>query len=100
VGSHSEGISPYGCQDMIGNVWEWCADRYDSDYYENSAEENPRSPDSGTLRVMRGGAWYFYGYLYWLRCASRRRGDPDIRSYGRGFRCAQDLDYIFTSLRP
>jgi len=101
VGSHSEGISPYGCQDMIGNVWEWCADWYDSDYYENSAEENPRGPDFGTERVLRGGAWFSSG-LGGLRCAYR--GDfgvvPGYRDGGRGFRCAQDLDYIFTSLRP
>ena len=55
VGSHSEGVSPYGCQDMIGNLWEWCADWYDGNYYEKAPKENPRGPESGTMRVLRGG---------------------------------------------
>ncbi|OIO92049.1 MAG: hypothetical protein AUJ96_33055 [Armatimonadetes bacterium CG2_30_66_41] len=99
MGSHSEGISPYGCQDMIGNVWEWCADWYDSGYYKNSPKENPRGPDSGTRRVLRGGSWYV-NLLSGLRCADRVNNVPDDWFFHGGFRCAQDLDYIFTSLRP
>ena len=47
----------YGLYDMAGNVWEWCADWYDGDYYSNSPERNPTGPDSGTYRVLRGGSW-------------------------------------------
>jgi formylglycine-generating enzyme required for sulfatase activity len=90
VGSHPEGVSPYGCHDMIGNVWEWCADWYDGSYYRNSPRQNPKGPDSAGARVLRGGAW-FYINLYRLRCAYRNSLSPDDGGDGGGFRCAQDL---------
>jgi len=46
-----------GIYDMSGNVWEWCSDWYDVNYYGISPLIDPKGPDSGTLRVMRGGAW-------------------------------------------
>lgn len=57
VGSFPLGISPYGCYDMAGNVWEWCNDYYDKHYYQNSPERNPRGPESGSHGVIRGGCW-------------------------------------------
>ena len=58
VGSYSDGVSPYGAQDMAGNVWEWVSDWYDADYYAGSPSTNPAGPRSGEYRVARGGAWF------------------------------------------
>ena len=47
-----------GIYDMSGNVWEWCQDWYDSNYYSSSPVNNPTGPTSGYSRVLRGGGWY------------------------------------------
>jgi formylglycine-generating enzyme required for sulfatase activity len=78
--------SYYGCRDMSGNVWEWCHDWYDSEYYDSSPYGNPTGPDSGTSRVLRGGDWHNAPYL--CRSSFRYRYSPDLRNYHVGFRCA------------
>ncbi len=57
VDSHPGGVSPYGCHDLAGNVYEWIADWYDAGYYRRSPVENPMGPEAGLSRVVRGGAW-------------------------------------------
>jgi len=87
VGSKPKGGSPYGALDMAGNVWEWVADWYDSGYYSRSPERNPLGPDSGELRVLRGGSWVYIPTS--VRCAIRDWYIPDKRSSGVGFRCVR-----------
>jgi iron(II)-dependent oxidoreductase len=89
VGSYPSGASPYGALDMAGNVWQWVADWYDANYYLRSPERNPRGPDSGQYRVLRGGSWYSLPIS--LRAASRNNSTPDARHSVIGFRCARGL---------
>jgi formylglycine-generating enzyme len=74
-----------GLYDMIGNVWEWCSDWYDSTDYGKSSLQNPQGPDSGTHRVFRGGSYASDDIA--LRCAARDWAVPDDRSPLFGFRC-------------
>ena len=72
VGSHEAGASPYGIQDLAGNVWEWTSSDYDN---------------SGQLKMLRGGSWddnpqdLRSAYLYYLK--------PSNRFNSIGFRCAK-----------
>ena len=87
VGSFPAGASPYEALDMAGNVWEWVADWYDSDYYGRSPSQNPQGPESGKYRVVRGGSWYAAPFGF--RCALRDRFDPVLLLDNVGFRCAR-----------
>jgi formylglycine-generating enzyme required for sulfatase activity len=69
VASHPDGASPYGVLDMAGNAYEWVADWYDEDYYSRSPDGNPQGPDTGDLRVLRGGS--FFNLQGFVRCAAR-----------------------------
>jgi formylglycine-generating enzyme required for sulfatase activity len=86
IGSYDRGKSPYACYDMAGNVWEWCQDWYDGNYYSRSSGNNPTGPSSGSSRVLRGGSWGNSAGL--IRCAGRNRDDPGNRYRRYGFRCA------------
>ncbi|MGF1505975.1 MAG: formylglycine-generating enzyme family protein, partial [Anaerolineae bacterium] len=83
VGSFPDGASPSGALDMAGNVAEWVADWFGS--YPSEAQTDPTGPASGSLRVVRGGAWGVS--LEDLNSVARSRFAPDSRSAGLGFRC-------------
>lgn len=87
VDSYEKGKSFYGLYNMAGNIWEWCNDRYSEDYYENSPYENPRGPEIGKSRVLRGGFWFSYEKQ--LRAADRTRDKPSYLNGYYGFRCAR-----------
>ncbi|MFC1706395.1 SUMF1/EgtB/PvdO family nonheme iron enzyme [Planctomycetota bacterium] len=90
VGSHPRGTSPYGAHDMAGNVWEWCADRYDAKAYERYAKGQAEPPANSQLRVLRGGGWGDVADI--CRCASRGMGSPWSRYNNFGFRAARGSD--------
>lgn len=85
VGSFSP--NDFGLHDMSGNAWEWCADRYGSDYYKNSPSSNPTGPASGSLRVRRGGSWFYDPQS--CRVAYRYDDSPGYRDDDAGFRLAR-----------
>jgi serine/threonine-protein kinase len=89
VGSFPNGISPYGALDMAGNVWEWVADWYNANYYQNSPSQNPTGPASGMWRVLRGGSWGNNGDL--LRASYRGASYPDGKLNYLGFRCLSSV---------
>jgi formylglycine-generating enzyme required for sulfatase activity len=74
VKKYKEGLSPHGCHDMAGNVWEWTDSLYD---------------EGGKERVLRGGSWYYIGHS--ARCASRVGYGPEYRLSSIGFRCARTI---------
>lgn len=90
VGSYPASVSPYGCQDMAGNAWEWCQDWYGSTYYSETLPggwNNPTGPTNGVSRVLRGGS--FAGWYVDCRCAYRNFLLPYNADNASGFRLAR-----------
>lgn len=82
VGSFPAGASPFGMEDMAGNVWEWCLDYFDS--YRGTPKVNPRSATSGGKRVLRGGSWK--SRFHSVRATARGSNVPAYLCNDVGFR--------------
>ena len=105
VGSYP--ANGYGLYDAVGNVYEWCLDAYDADYYSKSPKKNPLSSLNGTVdeltkkyknvgnagRVFRGGPWTLNSSTpFHLRVADRGYiYSPEQTNFGLGFRCVADV---------
>lgn len=83
--------SPYGAMDMAGNVMEWCQDWYSRGYYSVSPKKNPKGPEKGAYRVVRGGAFFFEPQD--LRVYARSGAWPSLQAFRMlGFRAARSAD--------
>ncbi len=87
VKQYSAGKSPYGAFDMLGNAWEWTADWYEENYYKTAPALNPTGPQTGTLKVLRGGSWVSNDFDMFV---TERYGNfPNTTNNIIGFRCAR-----------
>jgi formylglycine-generating enzyme required for sulfatase activity len=82
VGSFPRGASPFGIEDMAGNVWEWCGDFFEA--YKSTTKMDPRGPTNGAKRVYRGGSWK--SRFASLRTTARSANLPNFSCNDLGFR--------------
>ena len=89
----------FGLFSMVGNTWEWCADRYTTNHETLLNRNNPKGPVSGTTRVLKGGSFLCHAsYCNRYRTAARSSNSPDSAASNIGFRCAVDLNGLENEL--
>ena len=87
AGTLPGGDSPYGVKDMSGNAREWVQDWYDAEYYRRAPNRNPKGPEKGIVRSIRGGSWH--SPMSDITTSARGRGGFALQTHGTGFRCAR-----------
>ena len=88
VGAFPFGASPFGIEDLAGNVWEWCLDFFEP--YRGMAKVNPHGPTSGAKRVYRGGSWK--SRFNSVRATARGSNVPNYSCNDLGFRIVCECD--------
>ena len=88
VGSYLKGASPFGAEDMSGNVWEWCIDFFEA--YQAKQRINPQGPTKGSKHVYRGGSWKSRSQS--LRATARGFNLPESMANDVGFRIVCECD--------
>jgi formylglycine-generating enzyme required for sulfatase activity len=100
IGNYQMDKSLSGCFDIIGNISEWCYDYYDETYYQRSPSKEPKGPEMGTVKAIRGGSWISKGVD--IKTTYRKPGGISLRNKTAtsqvgfwsnyiGFRCAKDV---------
>ncbi len=87
VDANSDGASPYGALNMAGNAEEWVADWYGEGYNYDAPKQEPKGPEKGVYRSVRGGE--HTQELSVTRTTNRYWAKPDTYNSRRGFRCAR-----------